>query len=64
MLSLCQFYLTLPELQDATSDAELQPSTGALAAGQCPSVQLLMSALFDARLNLHSISGLESEAHR
>lgn len=45
MLLLCQFYLTLPELQDVTSGAESQPSSGTLEQGQCSTVQLLMSAL-------------------
>lgn len=43
MLLLCQFYLTLPELQDVASGAESQPSSGTMEPDQCSTVQLLCS---------------------
>lgn len=46
MLLLCQFYLTLPELQDVTSGADSQPSSGTMEAGQRVREQLLTAPLF------------------
>lgn len=45
MLLLCQFYLTLPELQDANGGAESQPSYGIMEPAQCCAIQLLMSTV-------------------
>lgn len=46
MLLLCQFYLTLPELQDVTSGADSQPSSGTLEPGQSVTEQMQTAPLF------------------
>lgn len=46
MLLLSQFYLTLPELQDVTSGADSQPSSGTLEPGQSVTEQMLTAPLF------------------